>query len=1618
MGVTIDQLIDNRYDLLDKIGEGGMGVVFRAKDLENDQDVAIKFMKSKATSSYIEDVVRFKKQIEIITKFNHNSILKVYDIGEHGSTPYIVMELLKGNNLLTLLQEGKHFDLDETLEIIKQLLQALNYVHNLGVIHRDVKPGNIFLCTKTGQTEVKLLDFGLALVMKLDEIKCEEEISGTFGYMSPEMTGILNRRLDERSDLYSLGVVFYRLVTGRLPFTAKEVDKLLHQQVAFTPPRPSKLNKDVPLVLEDMLMKLIMKDPDFRYQSTSGLLYDLEKFRNGEQEFSLGERDQKRKLTYQTRLTGREEELTRLKELYNDAKAGKGSICLIGGEAGIGKSRLVEEIRDYIYEQAGLFIGGKCFSQGNKTPYQPFKDAIDAYIRKIEKLDSPARETVINRIKNTLGDLGEVVVKFNPRMRDVLGEAKELAPLEPERENQRFLMVLSDFFYHLINAGNVCLLYLDDLQWADQGSLSLLEKIAGKIGNSNLLILGTYRDNEVGPDHGLNKLKELSREQGCALTDIKLSLFNYETLNKFVSRLLGDKEDKCYDITQYILAKSKGNTLFAIEIIRQLVDERALIYNADTWEINWDRIDEITISPTIVDIIIRRIEELDHEQLWFLCYGAVIGSEFDIELLLPLLHRTEEKVITLIDEVIALQLLERSSIKGRVYFVHDRIKEACYSRIGKSDEKKFHLQVAEAIERLYTGERLEEYIFDLTHHYMVAENKDKILQYAIPAAEKAKQRYANEDAIKYYNLAINLLEEKGNSIDDSWIRLKEGLIEVCLTAGRNDEVISIGEGVLPYKKVHLEKAKIYRQIGNAFFNKGDWKNCEEKLAEGLALVGWVLPRSKLAVRLAIVKALLVHALQCAFPRLLKRRGGQVADSIENMLNEVTAFNLILGYMYGFSNGEKFVYSMLNGLNIMEARIGESYALAVMKDGYGSLCHTLTLFKRGLRYNEESLSTMRKLNLEWWIAHNQQVMSLGYIWMGEHEKSLKYSQESLKTYQRVGDLWEIGFVLDIQGYVYYVTANYQSAKEKLFKYLDLSSDIAIIHLCNAYLIRIYTEMGDLEQGELVGNQILVQSEDNKNMFVHCEATVSLGYLELEKGNYDQAIAYLEDAKEAFEKNTFVRFYLAALYSLLAEAYIKRLIFTDLKCNKLDREEDLKKIRKTCLKALKISKPWVYNYGRALRINAMYYDFIGKKSKAEQLLLKSIQQSEPIDCKYELAKSYYEYGNLLKSQNRTVEAENKWQDAFNIFKEIGSKIYVGKCAILAGHLPEQEDGNEPTSKSVLRAERRMSAVLATSRYLSSILDLVELLQKIIDKAMELTGAERGILLLYPEEGERKLDIRVARTVFGGEIDEQTLFTSNSIINRAIRDKTPLIISDATLNEDLKYQASVIINGLRSVVCAPIITHGEVLGVIYLDNRLISGLFSQEDLDILDMIANQAGVSIENARLYNRAIKDGMTDLYNRTFFDKFLMKSINEAERYNKQLSLLMLDIDYFKRINDKYGHQAGDVVLESLAQILKKVFRESDVIARYGGEEFVIVLPSTGIDGAIAAADKMMSLVRDNITPYNKADRTEELKITISIGIAEWVKGDDRFRMLEKVDNALYRAKETGRDRLEVWNQGE
>ncbi len=435
------QTINKRYKILKLLGEGGTSLVYKAGDNKTGIPVAVKFMKEKVTTKFIEDIIRFKREIEIVKRLNHPNIIKVYEVGEFNNRPYIITELLEGESLDTIIKTKGILPLELSLEIIRQLASALSYVHSMGIIHRDLKPGNIFLIEKNDLVCLKLFDFGIAYILELGEINNDEEVAGTFGFMSPEATGLLNKRVDERSDLYSLGVIMYTLLCGIPPFKGNEINKLLHQQVALIPPELNRVNKKIPSKINAITMKLLLKDPDARYQSATGLLHDIEKYLNGEFDFIPGTNDSKVRLTYNIKPIGREEELQKIKISFDKARKGSGCMVLIGGEAGIGKSSLVEEISKYIYGQDAFFIRSRCMDQQSKAPYQPFRDLIDDYIRQIEKTDSTKFHQELENLKQAAGDFKEILIGLNPHLEKYLGKAEKIMPLEPERFYRTFLSI-------------------------------------------------------------------------------------------------------------------------------------------------------------------------------------------------------------------------------------------------------------------------------------------------------------------------------------------------------------------------------------------------------------------------------------------------------------------------------------------------------------------------------------------------------------------------------------------------------------------------------------------------------------------------------------------------------------------------------------------------------------------------------------------------------------------------------------------------------------------------------------------------------------------------------------------------------------------------------------------------------------------------------------------------------------------------------------------------------------------------------------------------------------------------------------------------------------------------
>ncbi|MCK4799162.1 MAG: AAA family ATPase, partial [Spirochaetes bacterium] len=945
----------------------------------------------------------------------------------------------------------------------------------------------------------------------------------------------------------------------------------------------------------------------------------------------------------------------------------------------------------------GLFIEGRCVSQENKSPYQPFRDAMNEYIRKFEKLDEVEKLREVKRIKKVVGDLGEIIIRLNPNMREILGEVPALVQLDTERENQRFLMAVSNFFCNITEEGRICILFLDDLQWADEGSLRLFKEIAVAINKTNLIIVGTYRSNEVDDEHSLTRIKKEAKEQKkYPLEEILLQKFNHIKLNKMVAGILGEKEEYAYQLTDYVLKKSAGNPFFAITILRELVEQKTLVWKAGRWEEDWNKINRVKILGNIVDMVLLRIKDLPNDIDRLLRIGATIGREFDIEMLYELMNEKEELIVSRVDEAENRQLIERSfSKKGKLLFIHDRIREAFFTRMGQEEQKDYHLRIGKVIEEKYKG-RKEEVIFELAYHFTEAGNKEKALEYIIPAAEKAKESYANDEAIGYYKQAIVLLEEKGDKSSDEWVKANEGLTEVCLTAGMSDEAIGICKEILPLKESALEKARIYKKIGIAYFKKGDWEQCENNLAEGLALLGEKIPRSKTKVLFSLLKELIIHISHNLFPVVFNHKKGKVVKENDK---EIIRTYIMLGWVFILSDINKFIYTALKMPNIAQSKIGVSKELGMSLGAYASLCMAIPLFKRAIKLHLISLELREKVNDEWGVAQSLQWLGYCYTWKGDYKKSIEIFEQARERFENMGDIWELGMVMNGLGWASHFFAKYEKTIRSFTKYLEISEKIkddygagtAMAGLLNAYL-----ELGDFDKAEEWGIKSLTLSEKKKIWYPNCFGKIHYGNLQLEKGNLSEAIKYLENAKRLYEENNFLKDYTVYLYPSLTDAYIEEYKENIEKGKFKKNSKELKKIKNMCKKSLFYTILWKNHYGQYLRVAGKYYALKEQKRKAKKYFIKSIQQTKLIGRKFELAKSYYEYGNFLQSINKPKQAIIQWQHAYNIFKEIGARIYIKRCAQFLSY-KEEELATDTTSQERLSLDRRMTTVLNTGRYL---------------------------------------------------------------------------------------------------------------------------------------------------------------------------------------------------------------------------------------------------------------------------------------------------------------------------------
>ncbi len=1402
------KILNDRYRIGELIADGRLFSRYGAMDMTSGgEPVEALFISPGMMSRRSEDLIRFRAAVKAVSGLTHGNILRVREAGDFLERAYIVTERHGGATLADAIAAKRH-SVGEGLSIVRSIADALAHAHGAGVVHRCLTPSMVILTP-----EVKLTGFGIAHIQEFPDILPREDIEETLGYLSPEQCGLLKRSVDERSDLYSVGVILYRLITGSLPFTAGDALTLANLRLAGAPGAPRLLNAESPPVLEAVTLKLLDREPDNRYQSAAGLIHDLDRIAAGDTDFAPGLNDRSVRLSFRARFVGRDSELDRLKALYREARAGRGSCVLITGKAGSGKTRLTEELRDFIRGEGGTFVEGKCRRDEMNFPYKPFREILGGYLKNFQGKNESQREAARSSLRKDFSSLGSIITSVHPGMADILGERPPLQELEPDSEMKRFLMVLGRFFSSLSRVENGLVLLVDDLQWSDTGSSNLVYEMMDYLERSPLLVIGTCREEDLADAADISE--RFITHHSCLRMD--LGKLDAEGTRALVSGILLDTGSHTADTAAIIYKKSQGNPFIAITIIKHLVESGALRHGKGGWRLSRSVDDDIPIS--IVDIIVERIKELSDSEKEIIACAAVIGKEFDFNLLSRLSDLGDEKLVAILDRARSLQIFEEGTRPGSLAFFHDRIMEAFSEKIGLPRRKELHLKIARALESLNKNS-IDAAIFELAHHYIESGDDEKTIQYAFPAAVKARENHAYRDALRYFRKTAELLERTGSGKSQLSIDCVMETGFICATVGEYDEAVSILTGILPDIAGTSMEPRAHHAICNAYYRKGDWKMCEEHAARGLSLLGDTLPRSRARVIAGIVKELAIHFIHVAVPGLfVRKKTNPSSDRYRHIIN----FYEPLGMSYALNDPLKLVRADLRILNISERHIGPSAELAMSLYAAGSVGMAIPIFPMARKYLERALAMNTQMGNEWGTGKTLELLGYNREWQGNYAWAREYFNRSIDVFTRLGDAKELAMALNGLQHCYYYTAEYRRALETNDRYYELVNrihDDYSIGAADIYYSQCLRETGDLECAADHAEKARARSAEKRIWFNYCSALNELGCHALETGNRALAIERLEEARALHEENTFLKQYMLPIYVNLAQAYLDDYQAREQSLKPAERKAARSLIRRACSRAIDKTRKWPTHHAGALRVMAGYQVLAGHHDKAEALFNKSIRHARRYGRRFEELRSLYDYGLLLFQKGHTQRARETFETAYQICVETGANLYNPRISTLLG-IKDGATGTTPLER-MLRKEQLLSVRMFGYK-IRSISDPRELLDEVIAKAVEIAGARRGFL--YVKSAGGRYEARASHN----PLPDEPVSPPEGIMEKVLHAR--------------KYSLHGKHDNCPSIT-VPIRSQYQVIGACHIDLPLAGDSFSDSDGEFLQEFLSDVGSAVEKA------------------------------------------------------------------------------------------------------------------------------------------------------------------------------
>lgn len=1450
------KVIASRYRFVEQTFQDDLCTVYDAFDQVQNQPVTIKVLSEKVRQMSLERHLRFKREIERASEATHQNILKMHEYGEYEGQNFLVTEHINGSEPL-FAYFRQPIEIDTAVDIMLQVCEGLAEAHKKGLIHHLLNPPSILIFQNSSGPTVKLTDFGMGLLIDLASIREENDVIRTFGYMSPEATGILRMPIDERSDIYSIGIILYQLVTGRLPYEGRDTSTLIHQHIAKKAPLPTVLNTSIPPVIERIILRLIAKDPLDRYQTVLGVVADLQEYlrqRQGGKEapkFEIARSDRLKELSFTTHLVGRDIALDTLKDAVTAGTQARGSLCLVYGEPGVGKTRLVDEVRGHVHSVGGMFVGGASSQSEPKMPFEVFSEALGAYVQKLKRVSKEERKATIVRMKEPLGELGGEIVKIAPEMLDLIGEPPELVALEPEKERIRFLITVTDFVLNLGTQDSPLALFLDDLQWADEGSIELLERIAEKVSTHPIVVIASYRDRQVDKDHPLMHALQRLREQNAPVHDVHVKPFEIQDATRIVSEVMLEEQEAVLPLARELQGKTKGNPFFILELLRSLVEAKIVYFEENHYRYDLARLRQAALPTDIIEAVIKRTTEVSGQTQRILSAASVMGRDIQFELLCQLRDVPQEQILDALEEGIQNQFLLRD-ITGEenVYFAHDRILEAFYQRVPEDEKGALHKAAAIFLEHQHK-DNLEPVLYDLAHHYTHTSIEGKALAYSLQAARKAQRSYAHDQAIKLYEVAREILERQGKSTTDEYIDLLENLGAAYRGTGRLDEaleVLKICEQLIP-REDKIRRAEVLSKAGDTLWEKGEGDRATELLGQALRSLGVKLPGNIITLGIGILKEAFIQMLHTLFPGIFLRK--TYKDDPKSAV--VIRLLIRVAYFYYFTDLNRCLQTALKYLNMGE-RQGPSRVLSNIYSTFAVIWSGVPLAARAKRDGELAVKIAQDLNDKAAEGSAYAYHAVGAFSNRSIEESYEYACKGVDLLKGVGEFWDMGL-----GTYYRIECGLVMGKslDTLLKeaeeMLETAQGAKILQtlgwslFIKAHLLALIGDERLETEGIKAGEEsvkVLKEAKDNPNCLT-ARSYLALTYLRAEQ--YEEAVRLTDEVADLFPKHNCKAGFILDVFPVSAQVYLE-CVQRKPGLTEDEKRQYLKKAKRCCKRSVRLRKRFPYIHSYSYQVNGTYQWLIGEKEKAIETWERGIAYLRAhTKNTYRLASILLEEASfLLKHNLNDKKAHEYLVEAQGIFAQLGAKLDLQRTKELLGEVVPEEEAVE--AREALRMSRQLESLLSVTQAISSIFVLDELLDKIIEQAMKVTGAERGFLLLYDQE-DHALNVKVMRGVeealANRTFSYETHKVSLEIIQQVGKDGTGLIAGQDTptlpeIASELKEYE------VREALCLPLKAKGKALGMIYLDNRLAGGIFDQDELELMKAFAVQASVSIENAHL----------------------------------------------------------------------------------------------------------------------------------------------------------------------------